>query len=150
MSSLLKEHFINLSLAGKLVTIHSAIILLAILLYPTEIFFLDKPFDDLYPIYFFVPGIHICWLGGQVSRIVQAFLFSIYSPHTASILGIVIIPGFVGLVVGGVQWYLIGKIICRFVRHPATRIKLCIFAGFLNCGLYIVLAFAYLMVRIRS
>lgn len=124
MTALFKEQFGKLTLAAKLLIIHSAVILVVIGMYPTGIFTPDFPFDDIYLIYFFVPGIHIYWLGGQLVAMLKPFLLSIYSRHMASIVGVVLIPGVVGLILGGVQWYLIGIIITRLAHRYASRIKL--------------------------
>ena len=87
---------------------HSLIISTFVALAPTGIFYPSAPFDDIYPLYFLVPGIHLFWLGEQISGACSQALFKMFSNHEASIIGIVIIPGVTGLILGGFQWYLLG------------------------------------------
>jgi hypothetical protein len=103
--------FRRLSPPGKLVVVHTLIILAAMALYPTEIFIPAPPFDDIYSIYFLVPGLHIMLIGMQVSHLLFPWLLTLMSHYAASILCIVFIPGVVGIILGGVQWYFIGKFI---------------------------------------
>jgi hypothetical protein len=83
-------------------------------LYPTKIFISDIPYDDVYIIYFFVPGVHIWLIAGQISNL----CFSLASNKDVTLCSIgslhVFIPGVIGIIVGGLQWHIIGKIILLF------------------------------------
>jgi hypothetical protein len=104
--------FRRLSLPGRLAAIHTLIILAAMALYPAGLFIPDPPYDDVYLIYVVVPGIHILWIGMYLSHSLFPLLSTLpVSRRAASILCVVFIPGLVGIVVGGLQWYFIGKII---------------------------------------
>ena len=107
--------FRRLTLPVKLVVIHTLIILVAMALYPTDIFIPNAPYDDVYSIYVFVPGIHIYMIGVQLSHQLFPWLLTKMSHYAASVFCIVFIPGVVGILVGGLQWYLIGKAII-FIR----------------------------------
>jgi hypothetical protein len=101
-----------MSLPIALVLSQAAIILSAMALAPTDIFIPNIPFDDLYVAYFYVPGSHIYVLAYLVSGVVLNFassgLHHILSHHLASIVAIVVLPGAVGLIIGTVQWFLLG------------------------------------------
>ena len=87
---------------------HSILVLLCIAVYPTGIFFPDIPFDDVYISYLIVPGLHIYWLATLALPLVDPYLMTTFSFHTASLISIVFIPGLVCLFLGGIQWYFIG------------------------------------------
>ncbi len=106
--------FWRLSLPIKLVVIHTTIIFVAIALYPTGIFIPKTPYDDVYIIYLLVPGIHIFMIGVTLSQQLWPWLLTKMSHYTASVICIVFIPGIVGIIVGGLQWFVIGKIIILF------------------------------------
>jgi hypothetical protein len=93
---------------------HTALLSVCVALYPTGIFFSDIPFDDIYSAYFLLPGFHIMILGQKLSDVLSPFLFSHLSSRWASITGIVFIPGVIGLVLGGLQWYVIGRAVQHF------------------------------------
>lgn len=106
------DWFSRLSLPGRLAAIHTLIVTAAMALYPTGLFIADAPYDDVYLIYVLVPGIHILVIGMQVSQQLFPLLSALLlSRRAASILCIVFIPGLVGIIIGGLQWYFIGKII---------------------------------------
>jgi len=103
----------RVSLPWTLVALHTAILLPIIALYPTGIFTPDIPYDDVYMAYFLIPGFHIYWPGILLAQAVKPLLNHALSAHLASIIGIVLIPGFTGLILGGIQWYLIGWILTK-------------------------------------
>jgi hypothetical protein len=111
----------HLSFPVALVMVHSAVILFCIALYPTDIFVPDIPFDDVYIPFLFFPGILVYWIGQQAADLVWPWLQGEMSFHSASIMCIIFIPGLVGLVFGGVQWYFIGLLIKRFIPNPTPR-----------------------------
>jgi hypothetical protein len=102
---------------------HSALILLAMALYPTGIFIADEiGFDDIYGAYLFVPGVHIYFaVGNLIVEPVAPLLFRFFSSHVASVFGIVILPGVLGGIVGGVQWYLLGRGF-KYLRSRRPRV----------------------------
>ena len=115
--------FRRLTLPVKLVVIHTLIILVAMALYPMNIFIPEPPFDDIYTIYIFVPGIHIYMIGLQLSHQLFPWLLTETSYRVASILCIVLIPGIVGILVGGLQWYFIGKAILFIKKQNKPKLR---------------------------
>jgi hypothetical protein len=77
-----------------------------------------SPYGEFYAPYLLVPGVHIDWpaklLFGQP---VFNGLLEYMESFPASILCIVVGPGLVGMVAGGLQWYLLGAVWDRFQRH---------------------------------
>ncbi|HEX9959643.1 MAG TPA: hypothetical protein VGB00_01760 [Pyrinomonadaceae bacterium] len=115
--------FGRLSLPAKLVVIHTLIISAAMASSPAAIFIPAAPYDDVYIIYMLVPGIHIFMIGIQISLQLFPWLSAIMSPRAASVLCVVFIPGLVGIILGGLQWYFIGKIILLFRRERQTKLS---------------------------
>ena len=115
--------FRRLSLPVKLVVIHTLIISVAMALYPTDIFIPDAPYDDVYIIYMLVPGFHIYMIVVQLSHQLFPWLLTKMSHYTASVLCIVFIPGVVGIIIGGLQWYIIGKMIVLFRGERQTQLR---------------------------
>ena len=107
-SRLLPRHF---------VISHSLIILTFMALAPTGIFYGPEPVDDIYGLYLLAPGIHLFWLGEQISWVCSPGLFKMFSNHEASMIGIVIIPGLTGLILGGIQWFLLGCLFQKLSKH---------------------------------
>lgn len=100
--------FHRMSFAVSLAVSNAVIVTVSIALYP--IFVGGIPFDDLDLSYYFVPGIHIYLLGAYLAQAVEPSRFTLMSPHQASVVGVVIIPGIVYLLLGSSQWYLIGRL----------------------------------------
>ncbi|HEX8369244.1 MAG TPA: hypothetical protein VF604_11940 [Pyrinomonadaceae bacterium] len=115
--------FGGLSLPAKLAAIHTLIISASMALYPTGIFIPGMPYDDVYIIYLLAPGIHIFMIAMLLSHQLFPWLLMIMSPRAASVLGVVFIPGLVGIIIGGWQWYFIGKIILLFRRERQTGLR---------------------------
>ena len=109
----------RVSLPWTLVALHTAILIPIIALYPTGIFTPDVPYDDVYAAYFFVPGFHIYWPGILLAQAMKPLLRHTFSAHLASVFGVVLIPGFTGVVLGGIQWYLIGWMLTK--RNAASQ-----------------------------
>ncbi|HEX8248059.1 MAG TPA: hypothetical protein VF599_07800 [Pyrinomonadaceae bacterium] len=115
--------FRALSLPARLAVIHGLIISAAMALYPTGVFIPGMPYDDVYIIYVLVPGIHILMIAMLLSHQLFPWLLMIMSPRAASVLCVVFIPGLVGIIVGGLQWYFIGKIILLFRRRREIGLR---------------------------
>ncbi len=107
-AAFLRRYLPRLSLPVSFSLSHSVLVLLCIGLYPTDIFFPSIPFDDVYISYLIIPGLHIYWLATQVLPLVDPYLMTKFSFHTASLISIVFIPGLICLFLGGIQWYFIG------------------------------------------
>ncbi len=78
----------------------------------------DPMHADVYVPYLGVPGLHIhlptsLFFCGAVAPWLHGFL----SPRSVGVLCIIVGPGLVGLVVGGVQWYLVGAAWDRIDRQ---------------------------------
>jgi len=104
----------RVSFPWLLVIVHSAILMVCMALYPTEVFSPDIPFDDVYTAYYFVPGPCIYLLGFRVAHLLWPWIQTVLSYHTGSIVCMVLIPGVVGLLGGAAQWYVIGWLLQRF------------------------------------
>jgi hypothetical protein len=103
--------------AVHFVTSHSLIILTLMAL-GWEGFLIPPGFyDDVCWPYLFVPGFHLYWIGGQIAQTFSPSLFKMFSSHEASMIGIVIIPGLTGLILGGLQWYILGYLFQKFSKH---------------------------------
>jgi len=101
----------RLSLATALAISCAAIVTVSTALYPTPIFWANAHgFDDVYWIFILVPGVHIYQLGRLIGFAVAPSLEPVTSFHTASIFALVIIPGVIGVLLGSLQWYLIGRL----------------------------------------
>lgn len=102
------------SLPSALATSHATIVVISIALYPIRVLCASAPFDDVYLPFMLVPGIHIYWLGYWLGRCIDlAFhsqLLAMLSFHSVSVLVLVVIPGIICLLVGTLQWYLLGHL----------------------------------------
>ena len=114
LARLLRWQWPYLSLAFSLVLSHTCLLLICAALFPTGIFFAPPPVDDLYGGYFLFPGVHLYLLAGKIIEPLQPFVGRIMPDYWGAILDIVILPGLVCAILGGVQWYLIGKAVERF------------------------------------
>jgi hypothetical protein len=105
------------SLAAALAVSHAIITAIDIALYLTPIFWSNiHGFDDIYWIFMFIPGVHIYQLGRLIAYSIAPHLDATMSYHSASIMILVIIPGIICLLLGTLQWYLIGRV-CQWLWH---------------------------------
>lgn len=107
-AAIIRRLNLTISLPIALVLSQATIILCAMALAPTDIFTPNIPLDDLYVAYFYVPGPHIYVLAYLVSNFASSGVLHTFPYRLASIMGIVVLPGFVGLTIGALQWFLIG------------------------------------------
>jgi hypothetical protein len=81
-----------------------------------------SPYGDVYVPYLLVPGIHIYYpahlLFGQV---VFGWLLGSMRPFPASVLCVIIGPGLVGLLTGGLQWFVVGACWDRLAGGRGTN-----------------------------
>src|SRR5438874_3186819 len=118
----IRYRFPSFGLAASLLLSHTLLILLCIAIAPTGLLIPDIPFDDLYLAYYLVPGTHIYFSIIQlVVEPLTPLAFRLMSPHTASIALIIFVPCLAGLLVGGLQWYLLGRVcerinVCRMKK----------------------------------
>jgi hypothetical protein len=69
----------------------------------------DSPYGDVYVPYLLAPGFHIIYPVDRVfGEPVFHWLLKYLESFPASILSVIVVPGLVGLVVGGAQWWLLG------------------------------------------
>jgi hypothetical protein len=108
------------SLAWRLVLSHTLLLLIFVLLAP---YFLvadwGSPFGDLYLPYLIVPGFHVYSLAAFVPEYFFSTLMEMTASYPASVICIIFIPAYTGLLTGGLQWFLIGYFyekIWRFYR----------------------------------
>ena len=106
----------TLSLPSTLVASHSLLLLALMALYPLGIFEPQIPFEDVYFPYYFAPGLHIYWPGVRLTYLADPLLHNL-PQHIAYVLAVIILPGIAGLFFGGIQWFLIGKLLTR--NNPA-------------------------------
>jgi hypothetical protein len=79
----------------------------------------DSPYGDVFVPYLLVPGVHIyhpasVWFG----RVAFQWLLARMESFPASVLCVVVGPGLVGLLAGGLQWYLLGAAWDWSLRTP--------------------------------
>jgi hypothetical protein len=112
----------RVSLAASLAVSHAVIVAVSIAFYPIPIFWGKSPeFDDVYWIFLFVPGMHIYQLGRYIAYAIAHSLEAIMSFHLASLFVLVIIPGIVCLLIGTLQWYLLGRLWQRLRPNTAPE-----------------------------
>lgn len=80
----------------------------------------DSPYGDVFGPYLLVPGAHIyhpanVWFG----QVAFPCLLGRMESFPASVICVVVGPGLVGLLVGGIQWYLLGAGWDRLVGRRA-------------------------------
>ena len=92
------------------VLLHTAIMLVLIGLYPTGWFIPGIPFDDVYMAYYCIPGLHIYFPSALAAHHFFPWLLLHLGDEAASIITIVILPGVAGIILGGLQWFIIGLI----------------------------------------
>jgi hypothetical protein len=96
--------------ARHLVVSNTVIIVVLMALSPSKFLFPASFYDDIYPYYFFVPGPHIFILGYSAAGYCTPKLQTVLSGHTLGYATIILIPGLIGIIVGGAQWYLFGRL----------------------------------------
>jgi hypothetical protein len=109
LARLLRWRWQHLSFPLSLALSHTILLVICVALAPTGIFFAEPPFDDVYFGYFLYPGIHIYLLSGPVVEVLNPFLYGL--DWWGAVLAGLVVPGLIGIIVGGIQWYLIGKLI---------------------------------------
>jgi hypothetical protein len=121
LARLLRWKWPRLSLPVSLVISHTALLILCAALAPTGGFFGDPPFDDLYLGYYLFPGIHLYFLAGQIVRLLEP-LCQHMSDWWGAVFYIVVFPGVVCIILGGAQWFLIGKAVQWIRAHRAQTV----------------------------
>jgi len=96
-----------------LVLVHTLFIVLIVVTFPVDRFTSPPPFDDLYSAFFFIPGFHIYVLGLKASFHLLPWLERAFGHQTTGIASFLYIPSFVGSILGGLQWYWLGRLIQR-------------------------------------
>ena len=120
LAGLLRWRWPRLSLPLSLAVSHTILLLICVALCPTGIFFGEPPVDDLYLGYYLFPGVHLYFVAGKIIEPLEPLVGRLLPDFWGSILYLVILPGFVCAVLGGAQWYLIGKLVER-VRASRLR-----------------------------
>jgi hypothetical protein len=94
---------------GRLLLISHTLIVLFFLLVAPLMSASEPQYSDVYLPYLLVPGIHIYHPSNLLfGRVVFPRLLESMESYPASVLCIEIGPGLVGLLVGGLQWYILG------------------------------------------
>lgn len=105
-----------LPLPWKLVTIHSALIALFMLTLSRRWLVTDIPFDDFYAPFFFTSGPLVYFIAWWL----QHWSEHLFTAGTSVMVTWDVIPGCVCLVLGGIQWYWMGRLWMRFRRSRAV------------------------------
>jgi hypothetical protein len=113
-----REH---LSFPLSLVISHTILLSVCVALCPTGIFFADRPFDELYLGYYLFPGVHLYFLASMIIRPLEP-LFLRMPEFLGAVMYLLIVPGLICGVLGGGQWYLIGKLVEWIRARHAPRI----------------------------
>jgi hypothetical protein len=90
---------------------HTLIVLLFLLAAPAYISWVrdNPPGGDLYGLYLIVPGFPIDLIATHLfGEAVFEWLLNFMEPFSASVICLILGPGLFGLVVGGLQWYVVG------------------------------------------
>ena len=121
LARLLRWKWPGLSLAPSLVISHTALLLLCVALVPTGVFFGAPPFDDLYLGYYLFPGVHLYFLASQMVRPLEA-LCQRMPDWWGAVFYLLVFPGLACIILGGAQWFVIGKLVERIRAHHARRV----------------------------
>lgn len=98
------------SLPIRFAALHTALISGLTATYPTGLFTL-VPYDDVFVAYVAVPGFHIYVPSAMFAHSLWPWLQTVLPYRSASLTCIVFIPGTLGLILGGIQWYMIGRVV---------------------------------------
>jgi hypothetical protein len=121
LARLLRWKWPRLSLPVSLVVSHTALLVFCVTLCPTGIFFMDRPFDDLYLGFYLFPGMYLYVVAGQILYPFQS-LFLRLPGFWGAVLYLLIFPAILCIILGGAQWYLIGKVVEKIRAVRARRI----------------------------
>jgi hypothetical protein len=119
LARLLRWRWQQLSFPFSLVVSHTILLTICVALAPTGIFFADRPFDDLYLGYYLFPGVHLYILAGTIVQPLEPLCFRM-PEFWGAVMYLLIFPGIVCAVLGGAQWYLIGKL-AEWIRAIRAR-----------------------------
>ena len=110
-----------LSLPVKLVILHSALIVLFMFTLWNRWFLTDITFDCFYAPFFFTSGPVVYF----IAHYLQHWSERLFSPDTSVFLPWGVVPGLVCLILGGVQWWFIGRLWLWFrarrLRHTLSH-----------------------------
>ena len=98
------------SVAKALICSQAILVLFQVALFPAVAPAMQPPFDDIYPLFFFAPGVHIYWLANLIALQSSGFLLSHLSGEWAGRCGIVFLPAAYGIIFGSVQWLLVARV----------------------------------------
>jgi hypothetical protein len=107
LEAILRRYF---TLPWIVVAIHTTALIAAALSYFLRWIDCPPPFDDIYPPYFFISGPASFFVAVFVSEKCSRPLLSVLTYHHASVIAILIVPGLINAVLGGVQWYWITRL----------------------------------------
>jgi len=105
---------------GLLFAISHTLLLLGLLAFAPFYFWhsAGSPYGDVYPLFSCLPGYHISWFAGELGDLITPWAFGVFHRPAATVFLLVLLPGLVGIVTGGVQWWVIGWFFCRRPRCP--------------------------------
>jgi hypothetical protein len=107
----------TLSLPVKLVILHSALIVLFMFTLWNRWFLTNIPFDCFYAPFFFASGPVVYFL----AHYLQHWSERLFSPNASIFLPWGVVPGVVCLILGGVQWWYIGRLWLWFRRRRSCQ-----------------------------
>jgi hypothetical protein len=111
------------SLPIRFAALHTALISGLTAIYPTGLFTLP-PYDDVFVAYMAVPGFHIYIPCAMFAYSLWPWLQTVLSYRSASLTCIIFIPGTLGLILGGIQWYMIGQAVVWYRRRRERLVGL--------------------------
>jgi hypothetical protein len=81
-----------------------------------------SPYGDVYVPYLLAPGIHISYPADRLfDGPVFQWLLGYMESFPASVLCVIVGPGLVGVVAGGLQWFVLGAVWDRLVAKSAAK-----------------------------
>jgi len=107
----------RLSLPWKLVVLHSALIVLFMFTLWNRWFVTDVPFDCFYAPFFFTSGPLVY----SIAHYLQHWSEQFFSSDASVFLPWGVVPGVVCLVLGGIQWWCIGRLWLWFRRRRSSQ-----------------------------
>lgn len=119
LARLLRWRWQHLSFPLSLVISHTILLVICVALAPTGIFFANPPFDDLYLGYYLFPGVHLYFLASTIVRPLETLCFRM-PEFWGAVMYLLIFPGLACAILGGAQWYVIGKLI-EWIRVIRAR-----------------------------
>lgn len=97
------------SLGWRLVISHTLLILVEMVYSPFYIQQIQgSHYGSVYYLYGFVPGVILTIFTGRASEYVFSWVTQYLAPFPSAVILIIVVPGILGIILGGILWYGIG------------------------------------------